>query len=197
MRQLYADKIGVGHIVLKNVDLKTESAPILWAIQWSKFAQTWLPHTKLTLNLFAAHYRQSPLQAAAILTWHCVSGHLVCRKCKPSTSMPSAVMQNRPSNPSAQAQNLIIPPAGQTICRNRLLLQLKTKWLPQHCPWLKDEERDEQGRRWSVQGRNWIAALISRSRWPLAASQTKTIERQKTVKNISLFGTAHYRFLNC
>lgn len=26
-----------------------------------------IAHTKLTLNLFAAHYRQSPLQAAAIL----------------------------------------------------------------------------------------------------------------------------------
>ncbi|MEZ9265929.1 hypothetical protein AB9R79_05345, partial [Vibrio splendidus] len=31
------------------------------------FAQSQLTHTKLTLNLFAAHYRQSPLQAAAIL----------------------------------------------------------------------------------------------------------------------------------
>ncbi|WP_045496759.1 ABC transporter permease [Vibrio hyugaensis] len=126
--------------------------------------QTRLTHTKLTLNLFAAHYRQAPLQAAAILIGIVLAVTLFVAVQAINLNAKRSYAEST-EQLSAQAQDLIIPPAGQNDLPESLYFTLRQNGLSAALPVIEGRVRDEQGRRWSVQGSELIAALTSRARY--------------------------------
>ncbi|MEZ9395577.1 FtsX-like permease family protein [Vibrio splendidus] len=152
------------------------------------FAQSQLTHTKLTLNLFAAHYRQSPLQAAAILIGIVLAVTLFVAVQAINLNAKRSYAEST-EQLSAQAKNLIIPPAGQNYLPEQLYFKLRQNGLSAALPVIEGRVRDEQGQRWSVQGSELIAALTSRFRY----SSDKPDENDRTSEdsqNISLFDSA-------
>lgn len=121
-------------------------------------------HTKLTLNLFAAHYRQSPLQAAAILIGIVLAVTLFVAVQAINLNAKRSYAEST-EQLSAQAQNLIIPPAGQNYLPESLYFKLRQNGLSAVLPVIEGRVRGEQGRRWSIQGSELIAALTSRARY--------------------------------
>ena len=85
-----------------------------------------LTHTKLTLNLFAAHYRQAPLQAAAILIGIVLAVTLFVAVQAINLNAKRSYAEST-EQLSAQAQNLIIPPAGQNYLPESLSTSLSDK----------------------------------------------------------------------
>ncbi|MDG2932312.1 ABC transporter permease, partial [Vibrio parahaemolyticus] len=135
-------------------------------------------HTRLALNLFAAHYRQAPLQAAAILIGIVLAVTLFVAVQAINLNAKRSYAEST-EQLSAQAQNLIIPPAGQNYLPESLYFTLRQNGLSAALPVIEGRVRDEQGRRWSVQGSELIAAISSRSRY--------SSENQQ---NVSLFDSA-------
>ncbi|MGI9886800.1 FtsX-like permease family protein [Vibrio chagasii] len=123
-----------------------------------------ITHTKLTLNLFAAHYRHSPLQAAAILIGIVLAVTLFVAVQAINLNAKRSYAEST-EQLSAQAQNLIIPPAGQNYLPESLYFKLRQNGLSAVLPVIEGRVRDEQGRRWSIQGSELIAALTSRARY--------------------------------
>jgi len=121
-------------------------------------------HTRLTLNLFAAHYRQAPLQAAAILIGIVLAVTLFVAVQAINLNAKRSYAEST-EQLSAQAQNLIIPPAGQNYLPESLYFTLRQNGLSAALPVIEGRIRDEHGRRWSVQGSELIAAISSRSRY--------------------------------
>ncbi|MGR5134091.1 FtsX-like permease family protein [Vibrio alfacsensis] len=124
---------------------------------------TRLIHTKLTLQLFVAHYRQAPLQAAAILVGIVLAVTLFVAVQAINLNAKRSYAQST-EQLSVQAQNLIIPPAGQRYLPESLYFSLRHKGLSAALPIIEGRVRDEQGRRWSVQGSELVAAITSRLR---------------------------------
>ena len=139
------------------------------------FVQNQLTHTKLTLNLFAAHYRQSPLQAAAILIGIVLAVTLFVAVQAINLNAKRSYAEST-EQLSAQTQNLIIPPAGQNYLPESLYFKLRQNGLSAVLPVIEGRVRDNQGRRWSIQGSELIAALTSRARYS-----------EENEHNISLF----------
>ncbi|MFV8462690.1 FtsX-like permease family protein [Vibrio campbellii] len=137
-----------------------------------------ITHTKLTLNLFAAHYRHSPLQAAAILIGIVLAVTLFVAVQAINLNAKRSYAEST-EQLSAQAQNLIIPPAGQNYLPESLYFKLRQNGLSAILPVIEGRVRDEQGRRWSIQGSELIAALTSRARYS-----------EENEQNISLFDSA-------
>ncbi|ASI94134.1 ABC transporter permease [Vibrio rotiferianus] len=137
-----------------------------------------LTHTKLALNLFAAHYRQAPLQAAAILIGIVLAVTLFVAVQAINLNAKRSYAEST-EQLSGQAQNLIIPPAGQNYLRESLYFTLRQNGLSATLPVIEGRVRDEQGRRWSVQGSELIAAISSRYRYSSDSQQ-----------NVSLFDSA-------
>ncbi|MFM2627576.1 ABC transporter permease [Vibrio chagasii] len=135
-------------------------------------------HTKLTLNLFAAHYRHSPLQAAAILIGIVLAVTLFVAVQAINLNAKRSYAEST-EQLSAQAQNLIIPPAGQNYLPESLYFKLRQNGLSAILPVIEGRVRDEQGRRWSIQGSELIAALTSRFRYS-----------EENEQSISLFDNA-------
>ncbi|CAH6858296.1 AttF component of AttEFGH ABC transport system / AttG component of AttEFGH ABC transport system [Vibrio chagasii] len=123
-----------------------------------------ITHTKLTLNLFAAHYRHSPLQAAAILIGIVLAVTLFVAVQAINLNAKRSYAEST-EQLSAQAQNLIIPPAGQNYLPESLYFKLRQNGLSAILPVIEGRVRDDQGRRWSIQGSELIAALTSRARY--------------------------------
>lgn len=121
-------------------------------------------HTKLALNLFAAHYRQAPLQAAAILIGIVLAVTLFVAVQAINLNAKRSYAEST-EQLSAQAQNLIIPPAGQNYLPESLYFTLRQNGLSAALPVIEGRVRDEQGRRWSIQGSELITAITSRSRY--------------------------------
>ncbi|WP_434763724.1 FtsX-like permease family protein [Vibrio fortis] len=121
-------------------------------------------HTKLTLNLFAAHYRQAPLQAAAILIGIVLAVTLFVAVQAINLNAKRSYAEST-EQLSAQAQNLIIPPAGQNYLPELVYFTLRQQGLSAALPVIEGRVRDEQGRRWSIQGSELITAITSRSRY--------------------------------
>ena len=130
----------------------------------STSARLAITHTKLTLNLFAAHYRHSPLQAAAILIGIVLAVTLFVAVQAINLNAKRSYAEST-EQLSAQAQNLIIPPAGQNYLPESLYFKLRQNGLSAILPVIEGRVRDEQGRRWSIQGSELIAALTSRARY--------------------------------
>lgn len=151
----------------------------------SKLIHSKLNHSWLSLKLFAAHYKQSPLQAAAILIGIVLAVTLFVAVQAINLNAKRSYAEST-EQLSAQAKNLIIPAAGQNYLPESLYFKLRQNGLSAILPVIEGRVRDEQGRRWSVQGSELIAALTSRSRY----SSDKTIEKDKTPQGISLFDSA-------
>ncbi|MCF7480541.1 ABC transporter permease [Vibrio sp. J1-1] len=126
--------------------------------------QTRFTHTKLALYLFAAHYRQAPLQAAAILIGIVLAVTLFVAVQAINLNAKRSYAEST-EQLSAQAQNLIIPPAGQRYLPESLYFSLRQQGLSDSLPVIEGKVRDEQGRRWSVQGSELIAAITSGTRY--------------------------------
>ncbi|MDA0153016.1 ABC transporter permease [Vibrio sp. Makdt] len=137
---------------------------MLKANSTSLLARLAITHTKLTLNLFAAHYRQSPLQAAAILIGIVLAVTLFVAVQAINLNAKRSYAEST-EQLSAQAQNLIIPPAGQNYLPESLYFKLRQNGLSAILPVIEGRVRDDQGRRWSIQGSELIAALTSRARY--------------------------------
>lgn len=137
-----------------------------------------ITHTRLTLNLFAAHYRHSPLQAAAILIGIVLAVTLFVAVQAINLNAKRSYAEST-EQLSAQAQNIIIPPAGQNYLPESLYFKLRQNGLSAALPVIEGRMRDEQGRRWSIQGSELITALTSRARYS-----------EGNEKNISLFDNA-------
>lgn len=149
----------------------------------AKPSNTRFTHTRLALNLFAAHYRQAPLQAAAILIGIVLAVTLFVAVQAINLNAKRSYAEST-EQLSAQAQNLIIPPAGQNYLPESLYFTLRQNGLSAALPVIEGRVRDEQGRRWSVQGSELIAAISSRSRY---SANGKSSENQQ---NVSLFDSA-------
>ena len=149
----------------------------------AKQPNTRFTHTRLALNLFAAHYRQAPLQAAAILIGIVLAVTLFVAVQAINLNAKRSYTEST-EQLSAQAQNLIIPPAGQNYLPESLYFTLRQNGLSAALPVIEGRVRDEQGRRWSVQGSELIAAISSRSRY---SANGKSSENQQ---NVSLFDSA-------
>ncbi|MGI9876692.1 FtsX-like permease family protein [Vibrio chagasii] len=130
-----------------------------------------ITHTKLTLNLFTAHYRHSPLQAAAILIGIVLAVTLFVAVQAINLNAKRSYTEST-EQLSAQAQNLIIPPAGQNYLPESLYFKLRQNGLSAVLPVIEGRVRDEQGRRWSIQGSELIAALTSRARYSEESEQS-------------------------
>ncbi|MEX0333380.1 FtsX-like permease family protein [Vibrio tubiashii] len=149
-----------------------------------RFSPIRLTQTRLTLNLFAAHYRQAPLQAAAILIGIVLAVTLFVAVQAINLNAKRSYAEST-EQLSAQAQNLIIPPAGQNYLSESLYFTLRQNGLSAALPVIEGRVRDQQGRRWSVQGSELIAAISSRSRYSTHNEQSSDSEQ-----NISLFDSA-------
>ncbi|WP_261905103.1 ABC transporter permease [Vibrio fortis] len=131
-------------------------------------------HTKLTLNLFAAHYRQAPLQAAAILIGIVLAVTLFVAVQAINLNAKRSYAEST-EQLSAQAQNLIIPPAGQNYLPELVYFTLRQQGLSAALPIIEGRVRDEQGRRWSIQGSELITAITSRSRYASGNDQNVSL----------------------
>ncbi|MCG9580021.1 ABC transporter permease [Vibrio tubiashii] len=149
-----------------------------------RFSPIRLTQTRLTLNLFAAHYRQAPLQAAAILIGIVLAVTLFVAVQAINLNAKRSYAEST-EQLSAQAQNLIIPAAGQNYLSESLYFTLRQNGLSAALPVIEGRVRDEQGRRWSVQGSELIAAISSRSRYSTHNEQSSGNEQ-----NVSLFDSA-------
>ncbi|MET2948764.1 ABC transporter permease [Vibrio owensii] len=149
----------------------------------ARLSNTRFTHTRLALNLFVAHYRQAPLQAAAILIGIVLAVTLFVAVQAINLNAKRSYAEST-EQLSAQAQNLIIPPAGQNYLPESLYFTLRQNGLSAALPVIEGRVRDEQGRRWSVQGSELIAAISSRSRY---SANGKSSENQQ---NVSLFDSA-------
>ncbi|CAH1529141.1 AttF component of AttEFGH ABC transport system / AttG component of AttEFGH ABC transport system [Vibrio rotiferianus] len=141
----------------------------------AKLSTTRFTHTRLALNLFVAHYRQAPLQAAAILIGIVLAVTLFVAVQAINLNAKRSYVEST-EQLSAQAQNLIIPPAGQNYLPESLYFTLRQNGLSAALPVIEGRVRDGQGRRWSVQGSELIAAISSRYRYS-----------SDSQKNVSLF----------
>ena len=149
-----------------------------------RFSRIRLTQTRLTLNLFAAHYRQAPLQAAAILIGIVLAVTLFVAVQAINLNAKRSYAEST-EQLSAQAQNLIIPAAGQNYLPESLYFSLRQNGLSASLPVIEGRVRDQQGRRWSVQGSELIAAISSRSRYSTHNQQSSGNEQ-----NVSLFDSA-------
>ncbi|WP_425667446.1 FtsX-like permease family protein [Vibrio tubiashii] len=149
-----------------------------------RFSRIRLTHTRLTLNLFAAHYRQAPLQAAAILIGIVLAVTLFVAVQAINLNAKRSYAEST-EQLSAQAKNLIIPAAGQNYLPESLYFSLRQNGLSAALPVIEGRVRDQQGRRWSVQGSELIAAISSRSRYSTHNQQSSDSEQ-----NVSLFDSA-------
>lgn len=136
--------------------------------------KTRFAHTKLALYLFTTHYRQAPLQAAAILVGIVLAVTLFVAVQAINLNAKHSYTEST-EQLSAQAQNLIIPPAGQHYLPESLYFSLRQKGLSASLPVIEGRVRDEQGRRWSVQGSDVIAAITSGTRYASDSSNEQDI----------------------
>ncbi|MGR5261917.1 FtsX-like permease family protein [Vibrio astriarenae] len=123
-----------------------------------------LSHTKLALKLFVAHYRQAPLQAAAILIGIVLAVTLFVSVQAINLNAKRSYAEST-EQLGAQAKYLIIPTAGQTHLEESLYFKLRQQGLSASLPVIEGRVRDQQGQRWNVQGSDLIAAMTSRMRY--------------------------------
>ncbi|GEA60032.1 hypothetical protein VCO01S_12250 [Vibrio comitans NBRC 102076] len=107
-----------------------------------------------------AHYRQAPLQAAAILVGIILAVTLFVAVQAINLNAKRSYSEST-EQLSARAQSLIIPLSGQDFISESLYFELRQSGLSSSLPIIEGRVRDEQGRRWTVQGSELIAAITS------------------------------------
>ncbi|GEA52134.1 hypothetical protein VIN01S_29380 [Vibrio inusitatus NBRC 102082] len=117
-------------------------------------------HTWVVLKLFVAHYRQVPLQAVAILVGIILAVTLFVAVQAINLNAKRSYSEST-EQLSARAQSLIIPLSGQNFLPESLYFELRQSGLSSSLPVIEGKVRDEQGRRWTVQGSELVAAITS------------------------------------
>lgn len=121
-------------------------------------------HVALALKLFSAHYKQAPLQAAAILVGITLAVTLFVAVQAINLNAKRSYAEST-EQLSAQARVLIIPPAGQNYLDESLYFSLRQSGLSGSLPIIEGRVRDQDGDRWNVQGSELIAAVTSRLKY--------------------------------
>ena len=103
----------------------------------AKQPNTRFTHTRLALNLFVAHYRQAPLQAAAILIGIVLAVTLFVAVQAINLNAKRSYAEST-EQLSVQAQNLIIPPAGQNYLPESLYFTLRQNGLSAALPVIEE-----------------------------------------------------------
>ncbi|WP_161987031.1 ABC transporter permease [Vibrio ponticus] len=146
-----------------------------------------LSQTFLTLRVFAAHYRQAPLQAVAILIGIVLAVSLFVAV--QAINLNAKRSYSGVSEPlSIQAKQLIIPPTGQRYLSESLYFSLRQLGISNILPVVEGRVRDDNGRRWSIQGIDVVAAVTARQKAkddPSLSVQTK----DNSSNNVSLSST--------
>ncbi|PMH18142.1 ABC transporter permease [Vibrio breoganii] len=119
-----------------------------------------LRHAWVVLKLFVAHYRQAPLQATAILVGIILAVTLFVAVQAINLNAKRSYSEST-EQLSARAQSMIIPLSGQDTIPESLYFELRQSGLSASLPIIEGRVRDEQGRRWTVQGSELIAAITS------------------------------------
>ncbi|MDF2152298.1 FtsX-like permease family protein [Vibrio sp. CAU 1672] len=128
-----------------------------------------LTHIWLAVKLFAAHYRQAPLQAAAILIGIVLAVTLFVAVQAINLNAKRSYAEST-EQLSVTARSFIIPATGQRYLPESVYFSLRQAGLSGALPILEGRVRDEYGRRWSVQGSELISALTSRLRYSEASN---------------------------
>ncbi|WP_194435189.1 ABC transporter permease [Vibrio fluminensis] len=132
-------------------------------MKWNNAVIPALSHTILALRIFVAHYRQAPLQAAAILIGIVLAVSLFVAV--QAINLNAKRSYSDASEPlSTQAKQLIIPPSGQRYLSESLYFSLRQHGFANIVPLIDGRVRDDNGRRWSIQGIDVIAAITARQR---------------------------------
>lgn len=124
---------------------------------------------RVALMVFIKHYRHAPLQASAILLGITLAVTLfvgvqaINANAKRSYSESSEQL-------SARATYQIVPPSGQRTFSESVYYRLRANGVSQILPVIEGRVIDKQGRRWSVQGSDLMAALTSMQTEPRSSS---------------------------
>ncbi len=128
----------------------------------SFMSQSSATHLQVTLKVTLAHYRQAPLQALAILIGIVLAVTLFVAVQAVNLNAKRSYAESTESL-SIKADSLIIPLSGQRHLPESLYFKLRQSGLSHSLPVIKGRVRDEQGRRYSIEGVDLIAAIASRS----------------------------------
>ncbi|WP_353498529.1 ABC transporter permease [Vibrio sp. CB1-14] len=117
-------------------------------------------HLVLALRVYARHYLQAPLQAASILIGIVLAVMLfvAVQAINLNAKRSYADAAEQLSLPASQ---FIIPPTGQKYFSNDLYFQLRQAGLSQSLAVLEGRVRSSEGRRYSVQGSDVVAAVTA------------------------------------
>ncbi len=117
-------------------------------------------HLVLALRIYARHYLQAPLQAASILIGIVLAVMLfvAVQAINLNAKRSYADAAEQLSLPASQ---FIIPPTGQQYFSNDLYFQLRQAGLSQSLAVLEGRVRSSEGRRYSVQGSDVVAAVTA------------------------------------
>lgn len=117
-------------------------------------------HLALALRVYARHYLQAPLQAASILIGIVLAVMLfvAVQAINLNAKRSYADAAEQLSLPASQ---FIIPPTGQKYFSNELYFQLRQAGLSQSLAVLEGRVRSSEGRRYSVQGSDVVAAVTA------------------------------------
>ncbi|EDL54446.1 hypothetical protein VSAK1_15932 [Vibrio mediterranei AK1] len=120
-------------------------------------------HLRVALSISAAHYRQAPLQALAILIGIILAVTLFVAVQAINLNAKRSYAESAESL-SVKASYLVIPMPGQRYLAESVYFSLRQSGLSQSLPILEGRVRDDTGRRYSIQGSDIVAAVTSRSR---------------------------------
>ncbi|GAM74581.1 attF component of attEFGH ABC transport system [Vibrio ishigakensis] len=121
-------------------------------------------HVAQAIKLFLAHYKQAPLQAAAILIGIILAVTLFVAVQAINLNAKRSYAEST-EQLSAQAKVLVIPSAGQNYLNESLYFSLRQAGLSDALPIIEGRVRDQDGDRWNIQGSELIAAITSRLKY--------------------------------
>lgn len=126
-----------------------------------------IPMTRLCLGLFLAHYRQAPLQAAAISIGIILAVTLLIGV---RTTNENAIQSYGSATEllSLQAKWSVTAPLGSKWLDERLYLDMRADGFNNSLPVLQGVTSDSNGKRWRIQGSDLMAALTA---FPASASR--------------------------
>lgn len=131
-------------------------------------------HIRVVLHLFRAHYRQAPLQAAAIVIGIVLAVTLFVAVQAINLNAKRSYAEST-EQLSAQATHLVLPLSGQRYLSQSLYFLLRQHGLSDSLPVIEGRVSDSKGRSLSVQGSDLIAAISSIDRNKSTATNTREV----------------------
>ncbi|MFW7524923.1 FtsX-like permease family protein [Vibrio ostreicida] len=117
-------------------------------------------HIPTVLALFVAHYRQAPLQAAAILIGLVLAVTLFVAVQAINLNAKRSYAQST-EQLGTKAAGFILPSTGQKTLPESIYFSLRQAGQSHISPVIKGHVRDEAGRRWSFHGSDLIAVMTA------------------------------------